>query len=378
MKTPTLIAFFLVSSISITLGQNYFTGELFESYEWNLVNLNNIDLELESNIVLRRRMLSKKEETIGYRIKENKQFFDEVLINKKSKLEVIKIRDNKIKVKFSKKSDFALYFGPDDMDNENYIVVVDEMKGHKGVAEYDGMPFRVLNGSRLTMSKLKKKHLPEKRKQKISSQWDGNGTGILIDKRGFLITNSHVVEDAREIVVFSPQSGGIELKAKLVLEDQDNDLALLKIEDDRYSAPARDVPFSIITDVQDIGTEVFTLGYPLALSSMGEEIKFSEGSINAKTGYNDNTSMYQISVPIQPGNSGGPLFNKQGHLIGIVNAKIIGDSIENVAYAIKSTFAKVLIESSNENIVIPKGEIDSDLTSMIKELDDFVFMVKTD
>jgi S1-C subfamily serine protease len=71
-----------------------------------------------------------------------------------------------------------------------------------------------------------------------------------------------------------------------------------------------------------VGSNVFALGYPMALSLMGEEVKFTDGKISSKTGFQGDITTYQISVPIQPGNSGGPLFDYDGNIVGITNAGI--------------------------------------------------------
>ena len=99
------------------------------------------------------------------------------------------------------------------------------------------------------------------------------------------------------------------------------------------------IPYNVKTSVSDVGEEVFVLGYPLT-STMGDEIKLTTRSDKLKKqGFRKETlSLYQISAPIQPGNSGGPLFDNRGNLIGIVNAKHKG--AENVGYAIKTSYLK--------------------------------------
>jgi S1-C subfamily serine protease len=102
------------------------------------------------------------------------------------------------------------------------------------------------------------------------------------------------------------------------------------------------IPYNIISKTVDVGTDVFTLGYPLK-TIMGDEIKLTNGIISSKTGFNGDITSYQISVPIQPGNSGGPLFDSDGNLIGIVNSVL--RNAENVTYAIKSSYLNNLIET---------------------------------
>ena len=101
---------------------------------------------------------------------------------------------------------------------------------------------------------------------------------------------------------------------------------------------------------------------------MGDEIKLTTGIISSKTGFQGDVSLYQISAPIQPGNSGGPLFDYQGNLVGIVNAKHKG--AENVGYAIKTSYLKNLIESSITTSILPNNNQTAGLplTSKVKSL----------
>ena len=129
-----------------------------------------------------------------------------------------------------------------------------------------------------------------------------------------------------------------------------------------------------------MGSNVFALGYPLALTVMGTEIKFTDGKISSKTGFQGDITSYQISVPIQPGNSGGPLFDFDGNLIGVTssifNRKL--DITENVNYAIKSSYLKSLVDVLNYNLTLPNDDSISylTLTEKIKKLSDYVVLIK--
>jgi S1-C subfamily serine protease len=123
-----------------------------------------------------------------------------------------------------------------------------------------------------------------------------------------------------------------------------------------------------------VGESVFVLGYPLT-ATMGTEIKLTNGIISAKTGFQGDITAYQISVPIQPGNSGAPLFDDQGNLIGIVNAKHL--LAENAGYAIKVNYLKNLIELIDNPPVLPSlNNISSkSLPEKVKVLSNFVFII---
>lgn len=107
---------------------------------------------------------------------------------------------------------------------------------------------------------------------------------------------------------------------------------------------------------------------------MGDEIKLSTGVISSKTGFQGDVSLYQIFAPIQPGNSGGPLFYGNGNLIGIVNAKHRG--AENVSYAIKASYLNNLMESVSPFSLLPTNNSVSgmSLSNKVKSLKNFVFM----
>lgn len=377
MRTLYLTAAYFLLFTTGLYSQTYFTGELFQAYEWDVKYLNSIDIRLENDIILQRRLLSKKEDRLGKRVKTNGQFFDEVVIGRKSKIKIVRVKDDKIEIQFNKDQDFTLQFGANDRDNENFMVFVEEMKGKKGVIVYKGFPFRVIQGSRLFMGKVKKKKLPPRRTQNKKSEWTGSGSGILIDNNGYLITNFHVVEESDKITVSCPKRGELNLEAKIVMKDKNNDLAILKIIDSSFKSSSNETPFSISSALEDVGSNVFTLGYPLALSNMGQEAKYTEGSISSKTGYDDDVSMYQISVPVQPGNSGGPLFNENGELVGIITAKIVAKDIENVSYAIKANYATSLLQSANEEISLPSGQTNGNVKELIKVFDDYVYLIKT-
>ena len=109
---------------------------------------------------------------------------------------------------------------------------------------------------------------------------------------------------------------------------------------------------------------------------MGENIKLTDGTISSKTGYKNDVSTYQLTVPVHPGNSGGPLFDRHGNLIGIIKAK--HSKAESATYAIKSRYVLNLIELLPERIVLPtnnnlKGK---DRTEQVKTLTNVVFFIK--
>ena len=176
-----------------------------------------------------------------------------------------------------------------------------------------------------------------------------SGTGFLISNNGYIATCYHVIKEATEISVKGVNNDFYKkYNAKIVATDKLNDLAILKIDCRLEST----IKYSIKWNVSDVGQEVFTLGYPLK-TTMGEEIKLTNGIISSKSGFQGDITTYQITVPVQPGNSGGPLFDKNGYVIGVINAKHTG--AENAGYAVKTNILRNLIQSSSHNIVLPQS-----------------------
>lgn len=208
-----------------------------------------------------------------------------------------------------------------------------------------------------------------------SSKYIASGTGFFIDPRGYIVTNHHVIEDASGIDVFVTKSGKTSTyKAKSVVVDKSNDLAIIKITDNTFAKLAP-VPYTIGSGTKDVGTSVFAMGYP-QLSYLGEEIKVTDGIISSKTGYQGDITTYQISAPIQPGNSGGPLFDKNGLLVGITNAGV--SELDNVGYAIKVSYMNNLIDASPETIYTPTTNQLQGLsfTEKIKRVSPYVVIIK--
>lgn len=191
------------------------------------------------------------------------------------------------------------------------------------------------------------------------------GTGFIISKEGFIITCYHVVKGSDSINVTGINNDFYKkYDAYIYAKDTINDIALLKINDTIQNI---DIKYCFKWNNCEKGEEVFTLGFP-KVNEMGNEIKLTNGIINSVTGFNNDMTTYQISSPIQPGNSGGPLFNKDGFIIGVVNAKLPNNTFEDVGYAIKSIFVENLLSSLPVNIKIADSNliINEPLTEQVK------------
>lgn len=207
----------------------------------------------------------------------------------------------------------------------------------------------------------------------VTSYWKSTGTGFFIDKKGYITTNHHVIKNAKEIEINHNHKSYI---AKVIISDEQNDLAILKIIDNSF-VPLNSLNYNFKTDLADVGTSVFALGFPLT-QIMGEEIKYTDGKISSKSGFKGSITTYQISVPIQPGNSGGPLFDESGNLVGITSSGINRAIADNANYAIKTKYLSMLVEEIDDQIVLPNSILSnsSTLQDKIKTLSNYVVHIK--
>ena len=176
----------------------------------------------------------------------------------------------------------------------------------------------------------------EKQKESETKNWTGSGFSIT---NNLIATNFHIVDEAKSIYITNEIIKDT-ISASIYASDQENDLAILSIENGLLPNPK----YSILKEPQKTGTDIWVLGFPLT-STMGNEIKATAGIISSQSGYKGDKVLYQISAPIQPGNSGGPVFDLSGNVVGIVCAH--HTNAENVGYAIKTSYLLDLLSSRN-------------------------------
>jgi S1-C subfamily serine protease len=210
------------------------------------------------------------------------------------------------------------------------------------------------------------------------NKWAGNGSGIIISKSGYIVTNHHVIEGADDIEVeFIVNDEVQKFNAEIVQSDKVNDLAIIKIFDMNFDG-LDNLPYNFKTRSSDVGTKVYAYGYPMALSLMGKEIKITDGIISSKSGFDGDITTYQITAPIQGGNSGGPLFDDKGNFLGINSSGLSKDIADNVGYTIKSSYVLNLIDVLPKSIDLPSStKLQSlPLTEQIKEISKYVVLIK--
>jgi S1-C subfamily serine protease len=201
------------------------------------------------------------------------------------------------------------------------------------------------------------------------------GTGFFVSSDGFLLTNYHVVEDAERISVKLP-SGKI-YPARYISGDKSNDIAILKVE-------GAFKPVNLRTDGEvEKGQEVFTLGYPL-VSIQGQSQKATFGRVNALSGIQDDVRFIQIDIPIQPGNSGGPVFDSTGQVVAVATATLnqfvalqeSGSLPQNVNYAVKVGYSLPLVRTHvSGRVRTGKTPASRPVTELIRTLEESVVLI---
>ncbi len=219
-------------------------------------------------------------------------------------------------------------------------------QGYGEGSDKDGVTFRFVFGldeskaqqelDRMSKEVVAKPKLPTYRpKEHREKEGFSTGTGFFVTDDGVMVTNHHVIEGAKQISVVN-LAAKKEYPATVLFTDPANDVAILKIE-------AKTTPAPLAPDFNlRKGDEVFALGYPL-ITLQGQEQKATFGRVNALTGIQDDVRLVQIDVPVQPGNSGGPLFNLRGEVVGVVAltlsvvvaVRASGTLPQNVNFAVK-------------------------------------------
>ena len=202
----------------------------------------------------------------------------------------------------------------------------------------------------------------------IENSLNSTGSGIIVTNNGFVITNFHVVKNAKKIFVTAFDNSKVE--AKLISFDEEKDIALLKINNKPFN-----IGYTLNSASSEVGERIFVLGFPM-INVMGSEIKVTDGIISSLSGFNNDYDYYQVSAAVQPGNSGGPLFDSQGNLIGIITAKY--SQGENVSYALKSKIVFDFLK--NNRVQIPnsnKTKLASTLVQKIKILKTNVISIES-
>ena len=200
------------------------------------------------------------------------------------------------------------------------------------------------------------------------------GTGFFVSEQGHIVTNSHVVDQCQSLVV---HRNGVSNPATIVFDDASDDLAILKT--DLYPAVVADWSGSDIRP----GDDVIAVGYPLQ-GLLSKELKITKGLVNSLAGIGNDGRMMQVSAEVQPGNSGGPLLNNLGQVIGVVTSKVdalklseqTGDIAQNINFAIKGEVVKKHLEKEMIDYSTTTANSTMDTADIFERAREFTVLVE--
>ncbi len=215
------------------------------------------------------------------------------------------------------------------------------------------------------------------------------GSGFLLSTAGLIATNHHVIRDAMEVSVTFPTLGK-RFAADIVMKDERNDLAILRLrEAGNTLSKLGPLPYHLARPQEvALGQDIVTMGFPLG-SELGESHKITTGVISALNGVRGEPGRLQISNSIQPGNSGGPVFNRKGQVVGVVVGALDDEYYlqkkgfvpQNVNFAVKINYLHSMIdlipEAKQCQIRPAKARNPADLEHLVKDYSPFVVMIRS-
>ncbi len=214
------------------------------------------------------------------------------------------------------------------------------------------------------------KNIKSSKQPKDVSQY--SGTGFALSSNGYLVTNYHVIKGADSVYV--QNNKGESFKVETLYIDPEFDIAVLHIKDEAFKNLSA-VPYTFKKTNADLGEDVYTIGYPK------DDVVYGKGYLSSSTGFAGDSIAYQISIPVNPGNSGGPLMDTKGNVIGIISGK--QTQADGAAFAVKSNFLLRAVnsipqDSLKQKIVLGKKNTLAGLnrTQQIKKMQDYIFIVK--
>ena len=292
---------------------------------------------------------------------------------------------NKLKARINKQKQDLSRLGKKEFSSLKKLRILDDqLKVRKRELNIYNYNIKEINQK---IARLTKRIDEEKiqRQQTTHQQPIPGGTGFLFSSKDYVITNHHLVRGRSSIKVTFLD--GEVIDAKVVSVDKQNDIAFLKLSQSPKIPPSS-LQIADSSTVK-LGDKIFTIGYP-ASHLLGKSPKYSEGVINSIKGISDNPAYFQISVPIQPGNSGGPLFNVRGEVIGITTSSLDSDLAkdamgavpQNINYAVKSLLIKNLMPTipdimvASRGIVVVPTEPENNLSNFIENVQNNIVLIE--
>ncbi|AYL96056.1 S1C family serine protease [Mucilaginibacter celer] len=198
------------------------------------------------------------------------------------------------------------------------------------------------------------------------------GTGFALTSNGYLVTDYHVIKNADSVYV--QNAAGESFHAKVIYTEPQYDLAILQINDSTFRNLGP-VPYNVKKAESDLGENVYTSGYP------GDNVVYGYGALTSTANYSGDTTEYMVSIPVNPGNSGGPLLDEKGNVIGILTAR--QTQMAGAAFAKKSAYLLKTIQNIPTDSLSKTLNLNNKNTlaglnrkQQLKKLKNYVFMVK--
>ncbi|QEM09755.1 S1C family serine protease [Mucilaginibacter rubeus] len=209
-------------------------------------------------------------------------------------------------------------------------------------------------------------------KPKVITPANFRGTGFALTSNGYLATDYHVIKNADSVYV--QNASGESFHAKVIYTEPQYDLAILQINDPAFKNLGP-IPYNLKRSEGDLGESLYTLGYP------ADNMVYGAGYLASSANYSNDSTEYMISVPVNPGNSGGPLLDEKGNVIGVITAR--QTQVAGVFFAKKSTYLLKTIQniptdslSKTLNLNTKNKLAGLSSTQQSKKVKNYVFMVK--
>lgn len=247
---------------------------------------------------------------------------------------------------------------------------------NKSDAEYIRISHKVnaIDNQQKNLSKIVQDSLINKKPIAPTSDVRRTGTGFALTNDGYFVTAYHVINDGNGEgdSVYIQSNDGIYYKAFVVNYSAESDLAILKVERKNFQFAKNEVPYTFVAKKSALGAQIYTVGYPK------EDIVYSEGYISARNGYHGNSKQYTMELPAGHGQSGSPVIDAKGNILGVLTA--ISTPKESNTYAVSSDELLDLIEKmpAGNKMRLPKNNKLSRLSreEQIAKMEDYTFSVK--
>lgn len=213
---------------------------------------------------------------------------------------------------------------------------------------------------------------PVKPKAPASAPANFRGTGFALTSNGYLVTDYHVIKNADSVYV--QNAAGESFHAKVIYTEPQYDLAILQINDSTFKNLGP-VPYNVKKAESDLGENVYTSGYP------GDNVVYGYGALTSAANYSGDTTEYMVSIPVNPGNSGGPLLDEKGNVIGILTARqtqMAGAAFAKKSIYLLKTIQNIPTDSLSRTLNLNNKNTLAGLNrkQQLKKLKNYVFMVK--